>query len=361
MSIKKIFLIIVFQLLYFPFAFANNDLTVNLTTNPPANAIVPMHNHPQERLVHVTLTVRDAQGTVVPNTFIKVHVHSPKKNPIFTTDCPWVEDTHLIEYTVAALKGIFEFDYTFPIRGTYRFDLQASRDLSSFSEKKSTMLKVTEKESIRSNLIILIGILFGIGTLAGFIIGRGAKAKQMAVGFGAFLFLVVAAGVSNTALADGVGAVCNMSNMNNTPAIQETASNAQMVLDFKMNPGEGRVGTLNEMKFSVKDKNGQLVPHTTYELKLWHMEADAPVFISQFFSPDGLANLKFQFSDGTEHEVRVLAHNALGTIELKKSFDVQRIHPPLLLRGKTEVYLLFVVLLGIIFGFKLQSRKMRNA
>ncbi len=359
MNLRNFCLMLLFQILFLPLASANNDLTVQMKTTPAASEISPIHNMPEGRLAHVTLTVVDKDGRVVPNSFIKVHIHAPKKH-LISTDFPWVEDTHLIEYVGALPTGVMEFDYGFPIRGTYRFDLQAGRDVNALSDKVSTMLSISENKIVRKNLYILIAILFVIGLISGVVIGRGARAQKIAVGLSMILFLCLSL-TTKMSSADGGDHHHMMMTTNNVPAIEETASGSQMVLNFKMNPGEGRVGMQNEMNFSVKDKNGRLIPNTTYELKLWHMEEDTPVFVGSFYSPDGALNFKYQFTDGAPHEVRLTARNTLGTIELKKSFEVQRMHPPFAIRFRTEILLLLIVLVGIVLGLKTQSYRPKTA
>lgn len=330
-------------------AFGASHYTVDLTTNPVAS-----HIGPDSDTVHVTLTAKDDQGNVVPGAYIKIHIHSPLRNAFFSTDFPWVEDTHLMEYEGYLANGVWAFDYIFPIRGQYRIDVQAGTDAASLSQKKSLHLSIHENKVELRNLWVFMAMLLGFGMIAGFIISRGAnvRIKETAVaGLAMFLTLGLTCFPSN-AYAEHAH---HHMNAGLVPSFEEQASADGMTLSFAMNPGAGKVGAINDLTFSVKDTLGRPVPNTVFEVKFWHIEDDKPVFSTQLFGKEGSANLDFQFFDGAEHEIRVSASNAQGSIQLSRVVEVEAIHPSMETKIKTLFYFLLISFLGILIGFSLQN------
>jgi len=350
----KSFKVILFLLLFSSLvlsgskAVANNDFNVNMVTTPTAKSIGPVAD-----LVHTTLTVKDSNRTIVPNAYLKLHIHSPKGNKILSTDFPWVENTHLMEYEGYLNNGTLVFDYIYPIRGKYRIDVQAGLTPNALSDKQSLSLSVNENPVELKNLLIFIAILLAFGITAGFIIGRGVPSKKAA--FTSLAMMMT--------LALTFGRIPNVyanhpshQNAANVPAFTERASNAGIDLDFTMNPGAGKVGMLNELTLTARDVDGQLIPNTNFDVKLWHIEDDKPVFSTNLFGKNGQANINFQFFDGAEHEVRVVAQNYIGEVSLARIVEVEGIQPPMSAKVKTAIYFVLITLFGIGAGLRLQRK-----
>jgi len=341
--------VLILSLLFSVPAFGTSNYTVDLTTDPVASNIGPDRD-----TVHVTLTAKDGQGNIVPGAYIKIHMYAPLRNAFISTDFPWVENTHLMEYEGYLSNGVLAFDYIFPIRGQYRIDVQAGADAASLSEKKSLHLSLNENKVEVRNIWIFISILLGFGILAGFIISRGAKGRvreAVIATLAIFLTLGFTYFPSN-AYAQHEHQAMNASNV---PSFEEQASANGMTLSFAMNPGAGKVGMINDLTFSVKDAAGQPVPNTVFEVAFWHIEDDKPIFSTQLFGKQGSANLDFQFFDGAEHEVRVTASNAAGKVQLTRTVEVEAIHPPMPVKVKTLLYFIFIAFIGILIGFRLQA------
>lgn len=333
-----------------PIASASAALTIDITTNPSVQEIGP-----DASFVNTTFTVKDEQGQVVPGAYVKIHVHSPKRNPIISTDFPWVEYTHLIEYAGYLPAGIWSFDYIYPIRGSYRIDVQAGLNPESLSEKKSLALSISENRVELRNIIILLCLLAGFGFIAGTIIGRGARSKMA---MASLTLISLGLAVSNVYAEDHAHHGSNST----LPAFTETAAGSNMTVDFTMNPGGGKVGMLNEVTLTAKDAQGALIPETIFDVKLWHIEDDKPVFSTKLLGKDGRAKINFQFFDGAEHEVRVVAKNGLGEMTLTRVVDVEAIHPPMSAKVKTDIYFVLITFLGILLGLRLQNTpKLRPA
>lgn len=347
-SIKLFFpLLILPFLLSFSPAFGAGSYAVDFTTSPAANVIGP-----DTDLVHVALTVKDDRGNIVPGAYLKLRMHSPPGNPFLSTDIPWVENTHLLEYEGYVSNGILTFDYIFPIRGQYRVDVQAGVDASSLPLKTSLPLLIHENGIDVRNISILLTLLLGFGTAAGFVIRRGAGGKEPALA-AAVIFLILSLPLfSFPVYADHCHRALNAVS---APPLEEQAAVDGMTLNFTMNPGAGKVGMLNDLTFSLKDAGGRPVPDTVFDVTLWHIEDDKPVFSGRLLGKEGSANLNFQFFDGAEHEVRVTARHAAGEVRLKRAVEVEAIHPPTVIKIKTMAYFLLVVFSGLALGFRLQG------
>ena len=346
-SIKLFFpLLILPFLLSFSPAFGAGSYTVDFMTSPSANVIGP-----DTDLVHVALTVKDDRGNIVPGAYVKFRIHSPPGNPFLSTDIPWVENTPLLEYEGYVSNGILAFDYIFPIRGQYRIDVQAGIDASSLSAK-SLPFSIRENGIDLRNISLLLTLLLVFGTAAGFIISRGAGGKEPAMAALTVFFILGMTFFSSVSYAEHCHHALNAGHV---PPLEEQAAADGMTLNLTMNPGAGKVGMLNDLTFSLKDAGGRPVPDTVFDVTLWHIEDDKPVFSGRLLGKEGSANLNFQFFDGAEHEVRVTARHAAGEVRLKRAVEVEAIHPPMVIKIKTMVYFLLVVFSGIALGFRLQG------
>jgi hypothetical protein len=140
----------------------------------------------------------------------------------------------------------------------------------------------------------------------------------------------------------------------------ESASQGDLTVSYTMNPGLGKVGTLNTLTFAAADNSGALVPNTTFEVKFWHIEDDKPVFATTLFAPSGQTQFDFEFFDGAEHEVRVAASNSVGTVELSKVVEVEAVDPPLPVKIRTTVLLVLVTFVGILIGLRIQVQRSKG-
>lgn len=324
--------------------YGQSDLAVVLQTNPAPGQIGP-----DATLASTTLTVVDAAGQPVPNAYLKLHLDAPPGNSIISTDFPIVEGTPLINYAGTLPNGTLQFEYIYPIRGVYNFKVEAGREASALTFSDTLTLSLNENNREIFNFALFFLALLGLGIAAGFIIGRGARGGQMAAAGITLLFTAgLLAGSVLPARAHGGG------NVSSAEPFTQSATNGNVTLTYAMNPGAGRVGTLNQLNFSAADDSGNPIPNTTFEVALWHIEDDKPVFATTLFAPTGKAHLEFQFFDGAEHDVRVLASNSLGNAQLARVIEVEGISPPLPVKIKTTLYLVLVVFAGILIGLRWQ-------
>lgn len=330
---------------------SQGDLSVKLETNPAAGQIGP-----DNTFVRTTLTVVDASGQAVSNAYLKLHLDSPPGNPIISTDFPIVEDTPLINYEGILPNGVLEFESIYPIRGQYSFEVEAGRDATALSFKDTLNLSINENSNEVMNGIIFIASLLVLGLVAGIIIGNGARARRMAAA-GVILLVLVGGLISGSA---SVARAHSGDEVSAVEPFTESVTNGDLTLTYAMNPGAGKVGTLNTLTFEATNNNGVLVPDTTFEVKFWHIEDDKPVFATKLYAPAGQTQLDFQFFDGAEHEVRLVASNAIGTVDLAKVVDVEGIDPPMPVKIKTTIYLVLVTFVGILIGLRIQVIRGKN-
>jgi hypothetical protein len=324
---------------------SQGDLSVRLETNPGISQIGP-----DNTFAHTTLTVVDANGQAVSNAYLKLHLDSPPGNPIISTDFPIVEHTPLLEYEGTLPNGVFEFDYIYPIRGQYSFEVEAGRDASSLSFKDILSLSISENRNEVVNGIIFMAGLLSLGIVAGIIIGNGARAQRMATA-GIILGILVSGFFGSAAplvqAHDG-------DQQPHAEPFTESATNGDLTLTYTMNPGAGKVGTLNTLTLTATNSGGAPVSDTTFEVKFWHIEDDKPVFTTQLYAPTGQTQFDFEFFDGAQHEVRLTARNTTGTVDLTKVVDVEAVDSPMAVKIKTTVLLVLVTLVGILIGLRVQ-------
>jgi hypothetical protein len=148
--------------------------------------------------------------------------------------------------------------------------------------------------------------------------------------------------------------------VSDTKPFTESATNGDLTLSYTMNPGAGKVGTLNALTLTATDRNGAFVPDTTFQVNFWHIEDDKPVFATKLFAPTGQTEFNFQFFDGAEHEVRLSASSASGSVDLTRVVEVEAVDPPLGVKVKTTGLLVLVTLVGILIGLRIRMIRGQN-
>ena len=356
----KILLVSLFVSLFFiqPLQ-AQDDLQIQLVTSPSATQIGP-----DDTLATATISIVDGTGNPVPNTYLKMHLDAPKGNAFFSTDFPIVEGTPLMEFEGQLPDGTLEFDYIYPIRGTYAFNMQAGRSAGELTFADTLSISISENGNEVRNFVIFAAILLLFGLFAGYIIGGGAisggarshAATMAAVSIVAILGTVAGLFVWNLAPVSAHG---GDSPSETEPFVDEVSQNG-LTLRYAMSAGSGRVGSLNALDFSLTDANDAPVADTTFALNLWHIEDEKPVFSMQLPAPSGETQLMFQFFDGAEHEVRVEAGSPQGNVNLARVVEVEGINPPMAVKIKTTVYLVLITLLGMLLGMRIRFRKLQK-
>jgi len=151
--------------------------SVALSTEPPGDQIVP-----DVTLSTVRISVLDGRGDPIPNVKIGFDLKAPVSGRLFSSDFPHVEGTDLMSYELVSSDGVLEFEYLWPIRGSYEIVMSASPTALSPVQfepvSTSTTLRLSESRAEMTNIIILVVFLAVFGLASGLVLGRSFKAGQ---------------------------------------------------------------------------------------------------------------------------------------------------------------------------------------
>jgi hypothetical protein len=105
---------------------------------------------------------------------LRILLTAPEPGWLFSTDFPRVEGRRLLDMETTSGNGRAEWEYVFPIRGTYRLEVEAV--LASGDRMQETFhIPVKEQEQKYLYLGIVIGALFLFGFVAGRILTASSK------------------------------------------------------------------------------------------------------------------------------------------------------------------------------------------
>lgn len=178
---KVIYALLVLPVLFSPAVLAASDeVTVNFYTEPAQ----PHNFQPffaENQPAKVTVEVRDAEGEPVKNVKIRInieHIRGLSSGKVLNTGFPYLEGKRVLGGEFFSRDGKLEFSYIFPIRGSYRVEVEVSPTETSsvafqpFSEEFNVQVKEWGYE-IR-NAIILVLLMLGFGIALGVIFGRAS-------------------------------------------------------------------------------------------------------------------------------------------------------------------------------------------
>ncbi|NOZ82927.1 MAG: hypothetical protein GXN98_03810 [Euryarchaeota archaeon] len=128
----------------------------------------------------VVIEVRDSEGRLVENVRVRLsieHLRGLASGRILHTGFPYLEGKKVLGGEFFARDGRVEFSYNFPIRGTYRVEVEvlpteSSVSFQPFSQEFS--VKVREQGYEIRNAVILVLLLLGFGAALGVIFGRAS-------------------------------------------------------------------------------------------------------------------------------------------------------------------------------------------
>lgn len=150
---------------------------ITFTTEPSDSDILPDYT-----LSTVRIAVLDEQGNPIPNVKIGFDLKAPSPGLFFSTDFPVVEGTDLMNFEFVADGGVLEFDYLWPIRGSYEVALSAAPTAQSpvqFAPISDTReFSLSENPEEWTNLIVLIAILAVFGLISGLVLGGSLKTRR---------------------------------------------------------------------------------------------------------------------------------------------------------------------------------------
>ncbi|HBY96754.1 MAG TPA: hypothetical protein DEP84_22875 [Chloroflexi bacterium] len=315
--------------------------TVDLHTEPAAGAIIP-----DETLVQTHLRVLDANGQPVPGAQIALHLDTPPRPKILTTDFPYVEGTTLLEFAVDTSNGEMQFETIYPIRGIYTFETHVTLPDGTALDA-APKLSVAENPAEARNFLLFAAILLGFGLLSGLVIGRGYRAALPLALVTALWF------VSSVTYAHGPD---EHDAPGRTRPITVTNTEGSLHAVLTVAPGSGRVGTLNTIKVRLINPNGTPTDGEV-TLQIWQLEDEIPMYTFHLPVLRGEAGLQVQFFDGAKHDIRVEARSADGrTTTVHTPIAVESFSPPLELKMRVAGLLVSVVALGLFVGLWLGTR-----
>lgn len=328
-------------------------LTVTIETSPPAHEIRPDLDD-----VKVTLHVL-LHGQPLSNGHLQVRVTAPPSPSILSTDFPIVEGTPLLALASDLQAGAWSFDYLFPIRGTYTFDLTVSPVLGGPTFPVTTWrqtLHLAENPAEVRNIWLLVVGLFLLGGVAGVLFARSAAAREglhatALVSLFLFASLVLPGSVAVSRAAETVS------------GSHGVEGEAGWRLTVRPTPAQATVGQL--VRFDIALSKTDSVPAKAdtarITMAMHHVEDDKMVFQTTLYTRQGQASEQFQFFDGAPHTVTVTAvpgsAEVHAPLQVKFDMDVAGIHPPMAVKLRTLALLLGVMVVGMVAGFFLPSRR----
>ncbi len=325
-------------------ASAAEPLRLTITTNPPADQIIP-----NEVPATIVVTATRADGSPVTNARISVSLDMPPKNAFFSTGFPIAEGTPLIRATTLAPQGKLELTTLFPIRGVY--PLNASAELPDEPQSKSSTalsLGVNEEPAVVRNFCILIALLVGFGLLSGIVLGRSDRRQIGRAAAAVMLFLALRSSQANAHEEHGPATPPEPTS-NHATAESPSGDRIEVNLDREF----ATVGHMATLKgaFTTKAKPGA----TLFTLSFVNLDHDKEIFRTELLSPDGNFELQHQFVDGADHRVTVSARpvNAkdAAPLEAQMNIAVHAIHPPATIVYRTLAFLLAITGAAMAAGY----------
>ena len=224
---------------------AQSNISVALETDPTPSQIVPDFD-----LVHTVITVVGENGQPLENAHLSLTLDSPDGNPILSTDFPFVEGTRLLAANEVLPAGRFEFDYIYPIRGDYDLNVEVTPP-GGATFPETLNLTVRENPGELRVLLVFLVILAIFGMLSGWVVGRGARARQLPVSAILLLTCTLVFPLSSV-YADQGDDVNTSGGIHNSPEVIELVEDGDVQLMVAMNPGTGTVGRLNDIRLALR-------------------------------------------------------------------------------------------------------------
>ncbi|WP_143301557.1 hypothetical protein, partial [Candidatus Entotheonella palauensis] len=296
-------------------------ITVSISSTPPPQTI-----RPDADVARVTLAVQ-RDGQPLSHGRIQVKVTAPPRPSWLSADFPVVEATTLLDLASDLQDGAFSFDYLFPIRGAYTFDvaLQPVADSPQFDPvtiQQSWQLHENPAE-IRNVWLLVLG-LFMLGGVFGLVLARSAQAKS------ALLMTVML--ISTGLVMQAEGDVRGQAGAAKTQQVVRGESGWMLQVDST--PAQGTVG--EQVRFDiVLTKDGEVFAEATeLSLELHHIEDDKSIFKTAILASKGETSQHLQFFDGAPHRVNItarpVAHDqAAQPLQAVFDMEVNGIQPPL--------------------------------
>lgn len=353
---------------------------VRLLVEPPLNQIVPFEAEataPQSP-VKLTLQAVDKAGKPLENAQINLTILTPPKNPWFTTDFPIVEGTKLLHINANAPKGELQIQQMLPIRGTYQLLVNVTPIVANaFAPIQQTLtLSVPENWLKYRNFSILATILLIVGLVGGWIIGGDQKIQPgeiapqrvrlllsaaIVVAIASLLYLNISAEIAQSHMSMPASHLSHhTAKPDNSGIVESEGFKVQLSGDISATVGK----PANFQLQIIDSTTNQPATEVKFNIKAIQLEDGWITFAYQGF-PNVTGKLAWeqQFFDGAPHQIEVEispqpnAKRQFQPFLVSQEIGVEGIAPPLLVRLIVLGYFTSIILIGLMLGMWLQTRR----
>lgn len=359
--------------------------TVRLTTYPPISQILPFEaeaatplgsNQPQSP-VRLILAAVDATGKPLENALVRLQILTPPRNLLFPTDFPIVEGTELLDVEAIAAQGELQVEQMLPIRGNYQLLVNVKPTVAgAFTPFEQTVtLPVAENPLKYRYFGILAVILLLLGLGGGLVLGgkqqiqpgeiAPARVRLLLSGITiAAIATLIAVNIS-AEFAEG-GSHSHEHQHHHSEIAEVPAIRQFQGLELRLSAGDrATVGQTRTNAVSVIDlKTGQPATDVLLNATTTQLEDNWVSFAYQSL-PDARGQLKWQgqFFDGSPHKIAVEVSPQPNTtrqfqpFQVAQEIEVEGVAPPLAIRLIALFYFTSIVVLGLLVGLWLKSRR----
>lgn len=322
-------------------------VAVLMTSVPPFEELAP-----DADLATVTLTVL-LGGKPLSSGHLILRMTAPPRAKVLTTDFPHVEGTPLLQLAFDVQEnGTFSFQYVFPIRGFYTFDLDIT-PLPGGPAFRPTNLRQTIRlyesaAEVRNAWLLVLG-LFLFGVIVGIVFARSAAAREQGpasalIGSVVLLCsLLVPGGPVSAAVAQ--------------PAAPVVTGTAGWELEVRSTPATATVGQMVELAIGLKQEGAVFPGMMEVTLEATGVEEGQTVLQTTLRARTGQTVQRLQLFDGAPHTVTVTArpvgteYRDVTALTAVLPLEVQALHPPMAVKLRLLAILLVVLSSGMVVGF----------
>jgi len=335
----------------------NTAIEVAITCLPPCESL-----RPDVDLATITCTVL-LHGQPLTGGHLTLQVTAPPRSTVLTTDFPRVEGTTLLQLTSNLREdGTFFWQYLFPIRGLYTFDVNIAPvpggPVFRPTRFHKTIRLYENPAEVRHAWLLLSG-LFVLGAIVGISLSRSAAAREALQSHALVVLFVPLCSilVPNSAVAGADHSKMAPPGLHGSQMLQGADG---WELEVRPHPEAATVGQLVELAIWLR-KDGAVFPSmTNVALEVVNLEDARTVLRSAVRAPTGQTTQRLQLFDGAPHAVTVTAHpvgeGAAAALTAVLHLDVQALHPPLGVKIRLMALLLGVLVSGMALGFFFPKR-----
>ena len=300
------------------------EFTVSFETSPDAAYLVPW-----SAPAAFTLAIKAIKGQPAADGWVRVQLDAPPPSGFLSTDYSAVEGSRLLELRLPIIDGKAEWRQVLPIRGQYRLAAQFTGAAGAKAEKVFTF-QVRENNQKWG---VLIGFALGL-FITGVVAGRIFSAPRHRVAAMLALWLLLS------------GAYYALTG--HKASAQETQKRKYF---SKIEVASPRVGTPARVQWWLCPASigGKL--SAKLAVTITQVEKNLMVFAAEKIPVAGEFSLDYQFTDGSDHRVTVVAETEDGeTIRQEQLVSVMAVAPPLRAQLAVLASFLLVIFLGLLAG-----------